>query len=233
MTALTEKSGCLPQFLQRFVSQDNDELERGFALRHDADYMEAEIAPYRLRDDFLSTAELSLFYILQQLIGDQAVLMAKVRLADIFFVPKPHENAGAFNQISQKHVDFLICHPQTLKPLFGIELDDGSHHASKRQMRDQFVNEVFSAAQLPLVRIPVQRSYDRAQLSALILPYFNSSVSFVKVKEMPELPLQRGTPICPKCGINMVLRTAKQGKYTGQQFYACPNYPRCRETAKE
>jgi uncharacterized protein DUF2726/topoisomerase-like DNA binding C4 zinc finger protein len=220
MAASREKSGCLPQFLQIFASHDADE------------YMEAEIAPYRLRDDFLSTAELSLFYVLKQLIGDQAMLMVKVRLADIFFVSRPHEHAGAFNQISQKHVDFLVCHPQTLKPLFGIELDDSSHNANKRQIRDQFVNEVFNEAQLPLVRIPVQRSYDRAQLSALMSPYLNASASFVAVKDVPELPLQRAIPVCPKCGVNMVIRIAKQGKHIGEQFYACPNYPRCHEMAK-
>jgi hypothetical protein len=36
-------------------------------------------------------------------------------------------------------------------------------------------------------------------------------------------------PLCPKCGIPMVLRTANQGEYKGQQFYGCRNYPQCRE----
>ena len=37
------------------------------------------------------------------------------------------------------------------------------------------------------------------------------------------------SPLCPKCGIPMVLRTASQGNHIGQQFYGCRNYPRCRE----
>ena len=36
-------------------------------------------------------------------------------------------------------------------------------------------------------------------------------------------------PTCPKCGVPMVLRTAKQGKYQGKQFYGCQNFPNCRE----
>ncbi len=36
-------------------------------------------------------------------------------------------------------------------------------------------------------------------------------------------------PVCPKCGVPMVERTAKRGKYQGQTFYGCPNFPRCRE----
>jgi predicted RNA-binding Zn-ribbon protein involved in translation (DUF1610 family) len=34
--------------------------------------------------------------------------------------------------------------------------------------------------------------------------------------------------ICPKCGMRLVLRTAKKGINTGQQFYGCSNYPKCR-----
>lgn len=33
-------------------------------------------------------------------------------------------------------------------------------------------------------------------------------------------------PICPQCGIQMRLRSGAYG-----DFYACPNYPKCDETA--
>lgn len=36
-------------------------------------------------------------------------------------------------------------------------------------------------------------------------------------------------PLCPRCGIPMVTRTARRGEHQGKQFYGCPNYPRCRE----
>ena len=32
---------------------------------------------------------------------------------------------------------------------------------------------------------------------------------------------------CPKCGSNMVLRTAKTGAWIGKQFWGCCSYPRC------
>lgn len=34
--------------------------------------------------------------------------------------------------------------------------------------------------------------------------------------------------ICPKCGGNMILRTASKGTYAGKKFYGCSNYPKCR-----
>ena len=36
-------------------------------------------------------------------------------------------------------------------------------------------------------------------------------------------------PLCPRCGVSMVLRTARRGQHKGEQFYGCPNYPECRE----
>jgi len=35
-------------------------------------------------------------------------------------------------------------------------------------------------------------------------------------------------PTCPKCGSEMKLRIAKKGKYAGQEFWGCSNFPDCR-----
>jgi hypothetical protein len=35
-------------------------------------------------------------------------------------------------------------------------------------------------------------------------------------------------PPCPKCGADMVLRTAKKGSNVGSQFWGCSNFPKCR-----
>lgn len=48
----------------------------------------AQTLPYRLRDDFLSPAELSFYRVLCQAVGDQYVILAKVNLADLLFVPR-------------------------------------------------------------------------------------------------------------------------------------------------
>ena len=36
--------------------------------------------------------------------------------------------------------------------------------------------------------------------------------------------------ICPVCGGDLVLRTARKGIHAGNQFYGCSNYPGCRYT---
>ena len=38
------------------------------------------------------------------------------------------------------------------------------------------------------------------------------------------------TTVCPKCGSNLVERTARKGPNAGSKFLGCENYPRCRFT---
>lgn len=39
-----------------------------------------------------------------------------------------------------------------------------------------------------------------------------------------------GVPSCPQCGSSMVRRTARRGRNTGNHFWGCSRYPRCRGT---
>jgi predicted RNA-binding Zn-ribbon protein involved in translation (DUF1610 family) len=34
--------------------------------------------------------------------------------------------------------------------------------------------------------------------------------------------------LCPRCGGQLILRTAKKGDNAGNQFYGCSNFPKCR-----
>lgn len=36
--------------------------------------------------------------------------------------------------------------------------------------------------------------------------------------------------ICPRCGAKMLLRTAKKGQNTGEKFWGCSAFPKCKET---
>jgi very-short-patch-repair endonuclease len=217
MAVTNEKPGCLSVIFP-FLKRSQKETT-------------SKALPYRLRDDFLSPAEFSFYKVLLSLVGARLTIQSKVRLADVFFVVRPNENAGFFNRIAQKHLDFLVCDSVTMKPLFGIELDDSSHKRNDRQERDEFVENVCQVAGLPLLRVPVQREYNSREIAAQIAPLLKDKVSVpVDVPPQPEINKQVGSvPLCPKCGIPMVLRTVAQGEHKGKQFYGCQNYPRCRE----
>jgi restriction system protein len=46
----------------------------------------------------------------------------------------------------------------------------------------------------------------------------------------PSSKPESGQKRCPQCGHPMVLRTAQRGPQTGQQFWGCSQFPRCRAT---
>ena len=124
--------------------------------------------PYALRDAFLSPAEISFFHVLKGVLGPEHHLIAKVRLADLFFVWKQRTNQAAFNRIGMKHVDFVVCDAKTMQPLLAVELDDASHRTEKTKQRDAFVDKVFAAAKLPLMRVPAARGYVTAELREMV-----------------------------------------------------------------
>ncbi len=211
-----ETQGCLAAILRLF----------GIRL---GDLATSRALPYRLRDDFLSRAEHSFYNVLCYAVREQATVLAKVNLGDIFFVAQPGENQSYRNKIDRKHVDFLVCHTETMKPLFGVELDDKSHDRRDRIERDAFVNEVFQAAGLPLVRFPARAAYDVTSIAAELTPYVSHGPAAQPAG--PQQRLSGSTPQCPKCGVPMVQRVASKGQNKGNQFWGCPNYPRCREIA--
>jgi hypothetical protein len=224
-----EKKGCLAAILRMFGSKKPDPVsglenpDPGIMVRS----LEPEKLPYRLRDDFLSPAETSFFQVLKSLVGAGLVICPKVSFAELFYVPRSESFQTYQNKIDRKRVDFLLCEPKTLKPVFAIELDDSSHARPDRQERDAFVDEVFAAAQLPLLHIPARSTYNTQELIALFRVALQSQPVGKPVDQPPVSP-QAQPPLCPKCGAPMLLRTARKGDTPGQQFYGCPNYPRCR-----
>jgi hypothetical protein len=124
--------------------------------------------PYRLRDAFLSPAEISFYHVLMLVTGGKFTVCTKVNLNDIFYVSRPNENQGAQNRISRKHVDFLLCDPKSMRPVAGIELDDSSHARESRRTRDELVEEVFAAAGLPLIRFKAKRAYTTSEIASAL-----------------------------------------------------------------
>lgn len=49
-----------------------------------------------------------------------------------------------------------------------------------------------------------------------------------KKKENVQVLGQKAKLICPRCGAELVLRTARRGASIGKQFYGCSGFPRCR-----
>ena len=164
--------------------------------------------PYQLKTPFLSPAELEFYKVLKSVVPSEAVIQAKTRLADVIKVdrtiaPYSSEASIYYNKIAKKRVDFLLCNRAILNPLVAIELYDPSHQRSDQEERDEFVNNIFEAANLPLVRIQVQETYAQEEITHLLSPFWVSS-----------------TPShCPKCDKPLLIRTAKSGEHEGKKFF--------------
>src|SRR5512142_1148844 len=120
---------------------------------------EDALQPYRLKERFLTTPEIVLFRALKEMARERYVVFAKVALNDIFDIVRPNENVHYFNKLFRKHVDFLLCDPKSLKPQIGVELVRANSAGGVRSA-DQFVEDLFLTASLPLVQVPADNRYD-------------------------------------------------------------------------
>ena len=180
-------------------------------------------SPYRMREHFLSTPEIALFRLLQQMVGDRYVVCPKVALTDIFTIVRPNENVHFYNKIFRKHVDFLLCDPKTFKPAIAIEIVKPVARTETRA-NDQFMEELFSSEGIPLVHVPLGEKYDVSDLVNLF------TIAVTKTKDSkrnhPDL-LGDSVPMCPVCGKMMVLRIHRDGGSAGKKYYGCMDSPRC------
>jgi len=179
--------------------------------------------PYRLREQFLSFTELSLLSVLLDMAEGYYVVCPKVALNDIFYIQRPNENVHFYNKIFRKHVDFLLCEPDTMKPAFGVELVRPVRREETRSA-DKFMEELFMDAGLPLVHVPSGERYSLTDLVNL----FNLAIQKVKQNQpAQEEDASDSVPLCPECGLMMVLRIHREGSQAGKRYYGCMNAPTC------
>ncbi len=197
--------------------------------------------PYRKIDTLFSPAERSFLGVLNQAIGEHVQIFGKVRVADVITPKKGMPRSQwqvAFNKISGKHFDFLLCDKNNLSVLCVIELDDKSHNSKKRQERDAFLEGACDAAGLSLIQIPAQATYRINEIQQLFVSYLPSEATKtleLDVNSTLETPVTEEYDIqeektCPKCSSAMVKKVAKKGKNIGNEFWACSAFPKCRYT---
>ena len=191
--------------------------------------------PYRASERFLSTGEYSFYMVAKKVLTDRFLICPQVPLSAIFFINVRKNYTSAFNRIARKRIDYLVCDGLTVKPLFGIELDDKSHQRADRIERDIFVENVFEASGVPLIRVPLKNAYSTSDLESIfagVLRSINWQPSQPGKSNKPHIEQEpidiESPPKCPKCGGEMVIRTARNGPKQGEKFFGCSNYPHCK-----
>ncbi|MCU7797282.1 MAG: DUF2726 domain-containing protein [Candidatus Thiodiazotropha sp. (ex Myrtea spinifera)] len=122
-----------------------------------------EIFGYKTRGPLFSKAERSFLGVLEQAITEEFRVLGKVRVADILSQEKGMNRCNwqkAFNKISAKHFDFVICNKADLSVMAVIELDDKSHNNQRRAARDEVLDKACESAGLIIVHFPAKHSYE-------------------------------------------------------------------------
>ena len=135
-----------------------------------------EIFPYRCKEYLLTKAERAFFDVLYPIVHNHMHLFAMVRLADLVYIsPGTEKRQSFFNKIQSKHIDFVLCSKEEIKPILAIELDDISHQKPDRQARDEFLDQALRHAGLPLLRVQARRRYDPQELKQQIKSVLTNS----------------------------------------------------------
>jgi len=119
----------------------------------------------------LSPAEKHFHAALHVAVGQEYWICPKVRLADLIWVnPELDKSAhqSAWNRISQKHVDFVLCDPADFRVLAAVELDDSSHEQSGRRFRDTQVDLALEQAEIPILHVRCAANYSPESLAEQI-----------------------------------------------------------------
>lgn len=66
----------------------------------------------------------------------------------------------AFNKISSKHFDYVLCDRSNLEVIAVIELDDKSHKNIRTAARDRFLEQTCQSANLKLIRFNLKYGYN-------------------------------------------------------------------------
>ncbi len=117
-------------------------------------------------------------------------------------------NRCEFKDVPSGSSGVRICHANQLRNMI----------TSDMQLRTSLLTEV----QMSTIHYKLDK-----------LCHKNKIEKAIHVDEIKEKSNKVASGICPRCGGQLVLRTAKTGTYAGNQFYGCSNYPRCKFIANK
>lgn len=206
---------------------------------------------YQRGTALFTAAERSFLGVLEQALGGRYRVFGKVRIADVVSVKASRDRRAwqrAFNRISAKHFDFVLCDPGDLSVVAVIELDDASHRAKARQDRDTFVEALCSRIGLPLIRVPARAGYSideiRQRIDAALAPVpavvtpaalpdrggdaAPAADASTPVSATNPVVAAASPPACPACSSTMVMRRPRSKASGDRRFWGCSSYPRCR-----
>ena len=117
----------------------------------------------------LTPTEFAFFRALKEACGAEYHILTKIGLWALI---ESKNDYIAWRKISQKHIDFVLCDPNSMFPVLAIELDDWTHNSPKRKAKDAEKDFILKNAAMPILRILPNETYDVQELAEVIRKCF-------------------------------------------------------------
>lgn len=171
--------------------------------------------PYIKKENVMTRAEAKLYDLIESLLGERVIVLAKIRMADVVEVEggcKPYDKK--FRDIAMKHLDYIILDRKSKDLICTVELDDHTHDSCAVSKSDIFKTQVLNDCDIPLFR--TRKKID--------------TITFEDLRQLEKVVNNYYAPKCPVCGRDMEERESYvRGKIS--LFYGCKGFPKhCRNT---
>lgn len=196
----------------------------------------------------LSPEERALLVALEQAITDQYRVFCKIRLDELVSMPTVHLPMQQIEPVTEKcplPVDYLICTYPGLKPV-GVVMPE---HPTAETAQRAFFRQLLFSSNIPLTAFPLKAGFTQPEVKTKLLEAF--PVSLISSIPIPHSapsspppqtsnlllvqPAMKAEQNCPQCSAPMIKRQVSKGPHAGRFFWACSNYPSCKQllAAKE
>jgi len=124
----------------------------------------AMIPSYTVRKSVLAPQELAYQKVVQQIMGEDSIIFAKVGLAHILDFPGNHPHFRKhWARAQRRSVDFLVC-DSALAPVLAIKFDANPARRHKSN-REDVLKDCLDAADLPLLIVRPAESYQLEEVN--------------------------------------------------------------------
>jgi len=133
--------------------------------------------PYTRAAHLFSPAERSFLQVLDEVVGNNARIFGKVRVADVV-VPGGGVTGSdwkeTYRKISSHRFDFLLCNRNDLSVICAIAFDDGTQDLAGKSHPAAYLREVCDAAGVPLIHVPETIASAIDEVRKLLAPHLGS-----------------------------------------------------------
>lgn len=122
---------------------------------------------FKSKGQLFTSVERSFLELLEQAVGREFKVVCRVKLSDIVTVPaglRKKQVSDAISKASAKHLDFVLCDKNDMRPVLAIDLVHKKGNDSYKAQKDLFVANALDTANIPLARIKVKSGYSLEEI---------------------------------------------------------------------